>query len=67
MTITEMREKYGDRMLNRAVTEIVIAGLEILRHRATTGNTFDIAVVAIAEDIDASEWNDVRSIIKRSL
>lgn len=67
MTITEIREKYGDRVLSRAVSEIVIAGIETVKKRGNDGHSIDVVVAAVAEDIDASDWQDVRSIIKRTL
>lgn len=67
MNITQMREKYGERVLNRAVTDIVIAGLETMKNREETGRSSEIVTALVAKDIDASEWNDVRAIIKRML
>lgn len=67
MNITQMREKYGERVLNRAVTDIVIAGLETVKSREESGRSSEIVTALVAKDIDASEWNDVRAIIKRML
>lgn len=67
MNITQMREKYGERVLNRAVTDIVIAGLETVKNREESGRSSEIVTALVAKDIDASEWNDVRAIIKRML
>lgn len=67
MTITQMREKYGERVLNRAVTDIVIAGLDVVKKREDSARSAEIVNALVAKDIDASEWNDVRAIIKRML
>lgn len=67
MTITQMREKYGERVLNRAVTDIVVAGIEAMKERDETGRPSEIVSALVAKDIEASEWNDVRSIVKRML
>ncbi len=67
MNITQIREKYGERVLNRAVTDIVIAGLETVKSREESGRSSEIVTALVAKDIDASEWNDVRAIIKRML
>lgn len=68
MTITELKGKHSERIIEQAVTEIVIAGLS--RISAAPGDYATPLAADIHrcfEDINNSSWNDIRAIIKRSL
>lgn len=68
MTITELKAKYSERIINQTVTDIVVAGIS--RIAAQDGDyTTPLAseIRRCFDDINASKWDDIRSIVKRSL
>lgn len=67
MTMTDFKMKYGDRVLVLTASEIVKAGLDAVKARGQSGRAMDITVAAVASEIEAQAWNDVRAIIKRCL
>ena len=67
MTMTDFKMKYGDRVLVLTASEIVKAGLDAVKARGQSGRAMDITVAAVANEIEAQAWNDVRAIIKRCL
>ena len=66
ITYTELKEKYGESVINRLVTDIVITGM---REAGAEGprTPFGMIIGQCLEDLRASDWNDIRSTIKRSL
>ena len=68
MTITELKAKYGERIVEVTVTDIVIAGISWI---ATEDGDYTTPLASeirrCFDDINASKWNDIRSIVKRSL
>lgn len=67
MTFTDFKDKYGDRVVSLAVSEIVREGLEAVIAKGDTGRPMEITIAAVASDLMKQEWNDVRAVIKRSL
>lgn len=69
MTYGEAKEKYGERILSIACTDIVLAGINENIRSVKDGyqNALGMEVLSCIKDINKSEWNDLRSIIKRSL
>lgn len=68
MTITELKKKYNVRIINMAVSEIVLMGLrECLENKGDLSTPLTADVDHCIEDINESTWSDIRSIIKRSL
>lgn len=67
MTFIDFKSRYGERVLTLAASEIVKAGVEAVKARGESGRAMDITIAALAAEIDAQEWNDVRALIKRSL
>lgn len=68
MTITELKAKYNERIINQTVTDIVVAGIS--RLAAEDGDyTTPLAseIRRCFDDINESKWDDIRSIVKRSL
>lgn len=66
MKYTELKEKYGESVINRLVTDIVISGMrEAGAEEPRTA--FGIVIGQCLEDLRASDWNDIRATIKRSL
>lgn len=68
MTITELKAKHGERIINLVVSDIVVAGLG--RIAAEPSGRQDPLAESCREcftDINASGWDDIRAIIKRSL
>lgn len=68
MTITELKAKYNERIISQAVADIVVAGIS--RIAALDGDyTTPLAseIRRCFDDINESKWDDIRSIIKRSL
>ena len=68
MTITELKAKYSERIINQTVTDVVVAGIS--RIAAEEGDyTTPLAseIRRCFDDINASKWDDIRSIVKRSL
>ena len=68
MTITELKQKHPERIIGMTVTYIVIAGLSRIASEEgdyTTPLTADVR--RCFDDINGSSWDDIRSIIKRSL
>lgn len=73
MTITELKQQASERMINLVVTDIVSRGLSQLQQEAVEISMNDKAP-ALAKDwaqcfnsINSSSWDDIRSIIKRTL
>lgn len=69
MTYPDLKEKYGERILGIACTDIVLSGIkENLRTpEAGYDNALGAEVLKCIQDINHSEWNDLRNTIKRSL
>lgn len=69
MTYPEIKEKYGDRILGIACTDIVLLGIKenIRTGDGAYDNALGSEVLKCINDINKSEWNDLRNIIKRSL
>ena len=73
MTITELKNKYNERIINLVVTDIVNTGLSKLATDARMildredPNPLEKDWASCLLDISGSTWDDVRSIIKRSL
>lgn len=68
MTYTELKEKYGENVINRLVTDIVISGMREAGAGGEGPRTpFGEVIVQCLEDLRASDWNDIRATIKRSL
>jgi len=69
MTYPELKEKYGERILGIAATDIVLAGINSNLRNKDGGyqNALGAEVLRCIEDINKSEWNDIRSAIKRTL
>lgn len=68
MTISELKAKYSERIINQTVTDVVVAGIS--RIAAEEGDyTTPLAseIRRCFDDINASKWDDIRSIVKRSL
>lgn len=65
--LNDLKMKYGDRVLELTATEIVKYGLEAVKKNDQSGRAIEITVAAVANEIDALAWNDVRAIIKRCL
>ena len=68
MTVTELKAKYSERIINQTVTDIAVAGIS--RIAAQDGDyTTPLAseIRRCFDDINDSKWDDIRSIIKRSL
>lgn len=71
MGITELKQKHNERIINRVVTDIVMAGLTKLKIDEEVNSPDDNPLVESAkrcfDDINDSSWDDIRAIIKRSL
>lgn len=67
MGINEFKLKYGERVLILTVNEIVKAGLDRVKAYKDSGRAMDMTIAAVASEIEAQAWNDVRAIIKRCL
>ena len=69
MGITELKEKYSERLISIVVTEIVVGGMARIREKDPTaeGSPLGVEVRKCFNDIDNSKWDDIRAIIKRSL
>ena len=67
MTLVEFKEKYGERVLTLVATEIVKAGLDVVKEEGITGRPMEVTIAAVAEDLIKADWNDVRAVIKRNL
>lgn len=69
MTYPELKEKYGERILGIACTDIVLMGIKENIRAKMDGyeNPLGSEVLKCINDINKSEWNDLRNIIKRSL
>ena len=69
MTYPEAKDRYGEQILGIACTDIVLAGInKNLREGGSEySNPLGAEVLRCIEDINKSEWNDLRNIIKRSL
>lgn len=69
MTYPEAKDRFGERILGIACTDIVLMGIkENLRSNAGEySNPLGAEVLRCIEEINKSEWNDLRNIIKRSL
>lgn len=73
MTLTELKTKQNERIINMVVSDIVSTGLSKLQQEAVDITMNDKAP-ALAKSwaecfnsINSSSWDDIRSIIKRSL
>lgn len=69
MGITELKEKYNERLISIVVTEIVVGGMTRIREKdpEAEGSPLGVEVRKCFDDIDGSKWDDIRAIIKRSL
>lgn len=68
MTITDLKAKYNERLIQMAAAEIVIAGLgRIASEDARPGSPLAEDMRKCFDDINNSSWDDIRAIIKRSL
>lgn len=68
MTIMELKQKYNEQIIERAATEIVVAGLSrISAEGGEHATPLAAEIHRCFEDINNSSWNDIRAIIKRSL
>lgn len=67
MQFTDFKDKYGDRVVSLAVSEIVREGLEAVAAKGDSGRPMEITIAAVASDLMKQDWNDVRAVIKRSL
>lgn len=68
MTITELKAKHGERVVNLVVSDIVIAGLgRIASEPSVRQDPLAESCRECFTDINASGWDDIRAIIKRSL
>lgn len=73
MTITELKKMHQERMINMVVTDIVSRGMSELASQALEISMNDKAPALAKEwaecytHITSSSWDDIRSIIKRSL
>ena len=69
MTYAEAKEKFGERILGIACTDIVLSGINENIRNSEGGyqNALGAEVLTCIKAINRSEWNDIRSIIKRSL
>ena len=68
MTITELKANYSERIISQTVTDIVVAGIS--RIAAEDGDYVTPLAMEIRrcfDDINESKWDDIRSIVKRSL
>ena len=73
MTLTELKTKQNERIINMVVSDIVSTGLSKLQQEAVDITMNDKAS-ALAKSwaecfnsINSSSWDDIRSIIKRTL
>lgn len=66
MTIVEAKEKYGERILSLVATEIVASGLDQVKE-SDTRTALDVVFQNCVDDLSSSSWDEIRSIIKRSL
>ena len=70
MGITELKTRHTERMINLVSTDIVIAGLrELVRVCANKelDNPLAEDFKKCLDDINGSTWDEIRSIIKRTL
>ena len=69
MGITELKEKYGERLVNLTVTEIVLGGMSQIRQKdpEAEGSPLGVEVRKCFDEIDNSTWDEIRAIIKRTL
>ena len=67
MTLAEFKERYGERVLTLVATEIVKAGLDVVKEEGITGRPMEVTIAAVAEDLIKADWTDVRAVIKRNL
>ncbi len=73
MTLTELKQKKNERIINMVVSDIVCTGLNKLKQEAVD-ITMNPDAPALAKDwaecfnnINSSSWDEIRSIIKRTL
>lgn len=73
MTITELKKMHQEKMINMVVTDIVAKGMSELAPQVLEITMNDKSPALAKEwakcytDITSSGWDDIRSIIKRSL
>ena len=67
MGIIELREKYGERMLSMVATDIVLQGLKYMMEHYDERSTLGRELKACTEDINSGSWDEIRSVIKRTL
>ena len=72
VNITELKALHGERVINLVVSDIVVSGLAKLMDSVKQGkidkdNPLNAAWVDCLANINGSKWDDIRSIIKRSL
>ena len=73
MTLTELKQKKNERIINMVVSDIVCTGLNKLKQEGID-ITMNPDAPALAKDwaecfnnINSSSWDEIRSIIKRTL
>ena len=68
MNITELKSKHGERIISLVVSDIVVAGLSrIANEPSPRQDQLAESCRACFNDINASGWDDIRAIVKRSL
>ena len=67
MGYIEIREKYGERMLSMAATDIVIQGIKYMLEHYDERSALGRDLKACMEDINSGSWDEIRAVIKRSL
>ena len=73
MTITELKKLHQERLINMVVTDIVSKGMSELAPKVLEITMNDKSPALAKEwaecytNITSSGWDDIRSIIKRSL
>ncbi|MBO7093759.1 MAG: hypothetical protein J6W33_02525 [Spirochaetia bacterium] len=67
MNITELKAKHNERIITIAVTEIILAGLSRIASQEPDPTPLAVDVKKCFDDINNSNWDDIRAVIKRSL
>lgn len=68
MDYPELKGKYGERIINRLATDIVVAGLHHLdEHWEGDRGSLDQLMLSALNDLQRAGWDNIRATIKRSL